>query len=86
MARIKIDKDGLRNNISAMQNHITQLDNYNRSLSDLIKDIHGSWEGDSKKTDYGSADGKGSGNIQKLYGCCKKSFRRKGQKRRPTYF
>ena len=47
MARIRINKDGLASNISAMQNHITQLETLNGSLSSLIDDINASWEGDS---------------------------------------
>ena len=50
MPRIRINTNGLKSNISAMQNHIRQLEILNGSLTTLISNIDASWEGEACKS------------------------------------
>ena len=47
MANIRIDTDGLQNNISSMRAYINELDSLNARTQTLLSQIASSWEGDA---------------------------------------
>lgn len=47
MADIRIDTDGLQNNISSMRAYINELDSLNARTRTLLSQIASSWEGDA---------------------------------------
>ena len=47
MANIRIDTDGLQNNISSMRAYINELDSLNAQTRMLLSQIASSWEGDA---------------------------------------
>ena len=47
MANIRIDADGLQNNISSMRAYINELDSLNARTQTLITQIASSWEGEA---------------------------------------
>lgn len=47
MANIRIDTDGLQNNISSMRAYINELDSLNARTHTLLSQIASSWEGDA---------------------------------------
>ena len=49
MARIRINTDGLKSNISEMNNYIATLEQLNNRLQTLITRINDSWEGNACK-------------------------------------
>ena len=47
MANIRIDADGLQNNISSMRAYINELDSLNARTQTLMTQIASSWEGEA---------------------------------------
>ena len=47
MANIRIDADGLQNNISSMRAYINELDSLNARTQSLLAQIASSWEGEA---------------------------------------
>lgn len=45
MANIRIDTDGLQNNISSMRAYVNELDSLNARTQTLLSQIASSWEG-----------------------------------------
>lgn len=45
MANIRIDTDGLQNNISSMRAYVNELDSLNARTQSLLAQIASSWEG-----------------------------------------
>ena len=49
MANIRIDADGLQNNISSMRAYINELDSLNARTQTLMTQIASSWEGEQAR-------------------------------------
>lgn len=47
MANIRIDTDGLQNNISSMKAYVNELDSLNARTQSLLAQIASSWEGEA---------------------------------------
>ena len=47
MANIRIDTDGLQNNISSMRAYVNELDSLNARTQSLLAQIASSWEGEA---------------------------------------
>ena len=47
MANIRIDTDGLQNNISSMRAYVNELDYLNARTQSLLAQIASSWEGEA---------------------------------------
>lgn len=58
MGRIKINADGLRSDIAAMDQHIGQLEALNSQLEGLINRIDESWDGDACTAYIASMNGR----------------------------
>lgn len=49
MANIRIDTDGLQNNISSMRAYVNELDSLNARTQSLLAQIASSWEGEGAR-------------------------------------
>lgn len=49
MAKIRINEEGLRQNKQAIENKIMELQSLNERLSELLKRISDSWEGNASR-------------------------------------